>query len=157
MTRYLRFAASGFFVLLAVALIGLWVRSHYWFDTATARFGHGQCVSVGSVRGIVLVVSMRDADELERTTGFKLAKSRVTPLRESLTFSGFLGFWGTSGSFLALSGTSVSVPYWFLIVTALALAVLVSLKRSWRFSLRTMFVLTTLLAAIAFGLGTYFL
>jgi hypothetical protein len=66
--------------------------------------------------------------------------------------SGLLGF-----RFLRdVSTTAVVVPYWFLAACSFALAALFAFKRSWRFSVRSILIATTLLA-IALGLGVYFL
>jgi hypothetical protein len=158
MTRYLRIAAAGFFLLLAIALIALWIRSYTWQDEATAWLGQGQSGTAASVRGVVLIVTIRDTDQLDGPTGVRLTSRRVTPPFKSMIFSdsGLLGFWGESGSFLTLSGVNATLPYWFFVGLALAFAALFTFKKSWRFSIRSILIATTLLA-VALGLGVYFL
>ncbi len=48
------------------------------------------------------------------------------------------------------------LPHWFVAASSFGLAALFAFKRNWRFTIRTLLIATTLIAA-ALGLGVYLL
>jgi hypothetical protein len=51
-------------------------------------------------------------------------------------------------NFVTLDGIGIIVPYWFLVAMAAANAFVLWIKRPWRFSLRSLFVIVTLVAIL---------
>jgi hypothetical protein len=52
------------------------------------------------------------------------------------------------GENFSWSGQNVIMPFWFLVLTSGLLAMLLRLRWPWRFTLRSLFVVTTFLAAV---------
>jgi hypothetical protein len=141
MLRYARYAAAAFFALLAVAFVGSWWRSHYWYDTITcdALSNHFE---ITSARGVLLCVTYPEP----------------LPGRLGLTWtSSLMNEWlaldrqaGLCGVLLSIQQTyqAMAVAHWFLTASSLALAALFAFKRTWRYSLRTILVATTILAGL---------
>jgi hypothetical protein len=156
MTRYLRIAAAGFFVLLTLALTGLWIRSYTWRDTAIMLAGKNINLGAGSVNGVVMVVAHRDAPHLDRKDRFYVTSHGVEPEYDRVDLSDFgvLGFSFNREAYIESRGFYVSFPYGFLAASSFALAAIFAVKKSWRFTTRSLLIATTLLAL---GLGVYFL
>jgi hypothetical protein len=141
MMRYLRYAAAVVFALLAVASVGWWVRSYYWWDSTGAR-----TVRLDSYYGSTwMTVSDRNWGALDWGAQPADDKEAVRFWRQ-----GLLGLDYHRDKW----GTVVAVPHWFLAASSLGLAALFTFKRTWRYSLRTILIATTLLAAIL-GLAVY--
>lgn len=148
MTRYLRIAAAGFFVLLAIALIGLWVRSYYYFVAVSGPVGTQHYLDSSSSLGVVNTVVVPEAASF----GWTVWTTRIDPgPHESRLREGFFG--------LRLEITDVQIhfalPHWFLVACSFALAAVLTFKRTWRFSIRSILIAMTLLA-VALGIGVYF-
>jgi len=154
MTRYLRLAAAGFFVLLTIALISLWVRSYWWRDTVIGPAGETHVIAWGSHHGRIAYESMKRTSSSKRAWTFNSYPTYANP-----------GTWnwqngtlfGSGFNFSATPGWSrMSVSYLLLTGVSASLATVLASKRTWRFSLRSILIATTLLA-VALGLGVYFL
>jgi hypothetical protein len=153
MARYFRLAAAGFFALQTVALIGLWVRSYYRVDIATAPLGRAYGIYWSTHRGRALCeVRHLQFPSPER---WSLSSYPAFPRRAWRWENGFLYGLGFEVE-IAAGLCYVMAPYWFWTGMPAALAALFAFKRSWRFSMRTLLVATTLVAG-AFGLGVYLL
>ena len=150
MARYLRIAAAVFFALLAVALIGLWVRSYSWHDYIRYRMGAGH-VGCESFDGIVMLAHFR----LPPISDHPWLAIRPSSVPSSLPDDSFtdigLGF---QYRFIR-AATHFCLPHWFLALITASLAALFAFKRSWRFTTRGLLIATTIVAA-ALGVGVCF-
>jgi hypothetical protein len=156
MTRYLRIAAAVTFALLAVALIGLWVRSHYYAERIRGPVAEKNGLHLWSSGGELSMVLATYAipGELPEWSCDAFPFPRVSYNRYPPRFVGILarlGFYFHGGRQIMLS-----LPYWFLTVVSASLAALFAFKRTWRFTIRTLLIATTLIA-LALGLGVYLL
>jgi hypothetical protein len=154
MTRYLRIAAAGFFALLTLALIGLWVRSYSRCDLIHSPSIGLNSFTVASNYGVFSFgADSHDLPNASTQWDF-LTGPRRPPLKLVLSNGRSPGLLTRLGFiFLHNSAlTMLSVPYWFLIASSCALAAVLGLKRPWRFTVRGLLIATTLLA-VALGLG----
>jgi hypothetical protein len=148
MARYLRFAAAGFFALLTLALIGLWVRSYWAFDWALFPLGANHSAIAGIYSGMGgLQINSFSVDEW-RAFSTPIDAARDDPYAwPNLANSGFTYLPENRICLFPLV-----VPALF----AAALAALFAFKRTWRFTIRTLLIATTVVAAVM-GIGVYLL
>ena len=142
MMRYARYAAAALFALLAVGFVALWARSYFWWDLAG---GNGFLLM--SYYGITAV------NFNEQYVGNKLGWGAFPADDNEGERFWKIGLLGIGFRHNAL-GTLYYLPHWFLAASSLALAALFAFKRTWRYSLRTILVATTLLAGLL-GLAVY--
>ena len=159
MKRRLRIAVSVFFAVVAVALIALWVRSYWWRDGLHGPLPSDHTFNLSTAFGRVRFATFDGAYENAFTgvnvTGWGVSSRRIdgppslelvnTPL--SNFGLGFAGSWDRYGVVAIL-------PIWFPIMLASIVAVAPWPRLSWRFSLRTLLIATTLFA-VALGLVCY--
>ena len=145
---YLRISTSVFFGLLTVALCVLWVRSYFVSEWAFVQVSSSHWLGPQLLRG-QLIVESRDASAIPSYGPLDWLKlGHSTPRNFSRFNTSFLGF-GLIGT---QRGSAVVIPLWFL---ASVTAVLAATRRlSWRFSLRTLLIATTLVAVLL-GLGVW--
>jgi hypothetical protein len=144
MMRYARSALAIVFAMLGVAFVALWVRSYWSHDEITGPVGDSDlCLS--SDRGVLLLGIL----PYDLRLGWELRHYAADGIRNYSCGLGvrFLrqGGWGPSGILFA---------HWFLALSSLSLAALLAFKRTWRFSLRSVLVATTILAGLL-GLAVY--
>jgi hypothetical protein len=151
--RKLRVAWSVAWGIVAVLLVALWVRSYQTHDIVTIRINDSgpQFLNIHSTGGhFSLVVKVHQGD-----SGPWLRHSASSPplnagypddfgnYPDSVRFRIFR--WRSAGL------TQVQIPIWFPVVLFALLVVVPWIRQvSWRFSLRTLLVATTL---VAVGLG----
>jgi hypothetical protein len=144
MMRYARYAAAVLFTLLAAGFVALWVRSYSHFEAIFWPLGHGYAISAESACGLthtVLFSTTISQGHVSSTSG-EVAKE-VAGWRYGETL------WGLGLKLSSHDGRMrLWLPYWFLTLSSLALAALFAVKRTWRFSLRTILVAATLLAGV---------
>jgi hypothetical protein len=139
MLRYVRIAVTALSLTACVLLIALWVRSY--------RVNEVIALPVGGTK--------YHAQSLLGRMVFGRASNSVTfrqPVTESLRRGAFkkdniFGF----GYFRARFGdlVSITIPHWFLVANLAALSILPWIPRSvWRFSLRTLLIVTALIALV---------
>jgi hypothetical protein len=75
------------------------------------------------------------------------------PPIESWSYETYLGFGIARHVF---GDVELFLPHWFLMLVSAWLATVFAFKRTWRFTIRTLLIATTLIAA-ALGLGVYLL
>jgi hypothetical protein len=127
--RKLRIAFSILCGIVCLLLIGLWVRSYYYYDLGTSR--------IVVMRGNLYLAQMLAIGP----SGTSTAKFRRT----------MLGTYAVpAGDFIVEPLNAFAIPQWLLVLSVLLLAVAPWLPRSRRFSLRTLLIATTL---VAFVLG----
>ena len=155
MLRRLLNIASIVCLVACVALMGMWVRSHYQHDEVRGRFTGGQCLYVHSVQGrLILSVNPPFATTLGEWSaaiyfGPDKQQSVVNIPLLSHGIPGSLGF----GYYFDKFNWLVAVPFWFLVFASGALAIFFRLSWPLRFTLRRMFVVTTFLAVVLGMIG----
>ena len=154
--RYLRIAFSTTYMIVAVLLCALWMRSHWRYEqlgTQTARDGAAVPTVVESWRGRLWFVWPEHG--VSATKWFYTSKPPaiyfgVTDLSQVWRPKDTLGFTMRYPPELPFGGGSfgVSVPHWFPVVVFIALAAAPWLRWSKRFSLRTLLIAMTLVAVV---------
>jgi hypothetical protein len=141
--RRTRIVASVFFAAVTVSLCVLWVRSFWWVNwvQVDGTSGKGGHIAIGISKGEAVFqwMSLPDFGNCDIRVGSREATAGTEFDRA------WLGFLITSRPYLL-----VVCPFWFLVLSfgMLAIIAMQDSRRLWRFSLRTMFIATTLLAAV---------
>jgi hypothetical protein len=149
--RKLRIAWSVVWAVACVLLIGLWVRSDTHRDEAAAPFGGNRRVVIQSLYGeiecVFTVASWYPISEwrlLSESTSITIPPTLYLEDETTTHLTGFGFSWAfSSGEYFA-----VGVPHWFAMICSIALATAPWMRWSWRFSLRTMLIATTLVALV---------
>ena len=137
--RKLRIAWSVGWGLACLLLIVLWVRSYSWLDGFTVPVSASSAVGAGTLPGVV-VAAVRHVPEK-----FRIEHRLVTEWRTM--HSGPSQLWG--GTMLTQSTSAVYMPCWPLILVSVLLGGVPWRKRfGRRFSVRTLLIATTLVAAM---------
>ena len=151
MARYLRIAAAVFLALLAVGLIGLWVRSYSSLDTVSGPIGDKRGLTFFSSLGVISVIAL-ESDKRSSPSSWSSATTQVDSSR--FRWSRLQeGWFGLSGK-VANGHVTVGLPHWFLATCSFGIAVGFVLKRPWRFTTRGLLIATAVVAAIL-GLVVY--
>jgi hypothetical protein len=140
MLKCLRIAVTALCLAACVLLVALWVRSYWRLHILQKRTGFA-AVQISSVKGRIAIA------QLDRRAAIGASYLNVE--------SGDAADWrmgGVSGFAYYDDGivTAFVAPHWSLALLSAALAVTPWISRSCRFSLRTLFITTTL---VALGLG----
>jgi hypothetical protein len=149
MLRRLRIAGSVFFGLLTLALLILWVRSIAPLDCVWEFYWHGHVLMVEFYSGVLFVAHSIQGTPVNMTAWW----AQTNANREGLRAHGlplktfYLGLF-SDGHILGI------VPIWLPALTAALLATMPWMRRTPRFSLRTMLIATTVVAA-ALGLTVW--
>lgn len=161
-----RIVCSVFFGILSLLLIGLWVRSYWWIDTA---YWYKPRVSIHSTifRGRIGVTWVTFSDSLIIPDGlrqdwfesYRINGSTSVNYNDGIghplpSYLGFQSSWLSAA--VRTMATSLVVPFWFVTVLA-ATAAFAPWYRTfrWRFSLRTLLIFTTIVS-LALGLVILF-
>ena len=147
--RGLRIAVSAVFGMLCVLLIFLWVRSYSWTDDLWVRVPNSgmatEFVSLGGQVGVVITPSAKRSPWIRETKpvpdNLRSMWNVLLPRRNVL---GFMFAWKANT-------IGIGLPNWFVILTGGTLATAPWIHWGKRFSLRTLLIATTLIAAL---LGT---
>jgi hypothetical protein len=146
--RKLRIAWSLAWSVVAVLLCVLWVRSYWWYDVMYGRFSNDVNIGIGSCRGKVGYTRVNDGSV--NKWGVK-----TYSMDDWDEHGGRNGKWLRyvhGGTLRLLTIQDVGVPHWFLMLVFISLAAAPWYRSlDWRFSLRTLLIVTTL---VAVGLGT---
>jgi hypothetical protein len=143
MKRGVQTFVASIFLLAALAVSALWVRSYRWTDDGPiAKFGSWSWEGGSSVGQLAAGVEI----------GTSLAQWHHAPVQDvaaeqqriATVFSGRLGFGtrATGGRY------AVMCPDWFVVLVCLGLAAAARWRLTFRFSLRVLFTVMTLLAAV---------
>jgi hypothetical protein len=154
--RKLRIAWSVAWGVVAVLLMVMWLRSCYWFDVARIDPIY-KAYSIGgqSGSGCLVLDCVNSFTPAFPQTNFRYQCTSLNQLRAGLQQSGYplpSRVWG--GFSARIEGRnyfSFCVPYWFLALTAasgVAFPWLPWHKLRWQFSLRTLLIVTTLVAVV---------
>jgi hypothetical protein len=157
MLRRLLNIASIVCLVLCVALMGLWVRSYYVCDMLSRHFNDTQVIGVYSIPGRLAWRRWNVApppDPTQRQPAdyyfWSLASHRSGYMPSpALPSSGILQQFGFATPALSTQRFDLAFPFWFLVVASGSLAVVLQMRwPPWRFTLRSLFVLTTFLAVV---------
>jgi hypothetical protein len=151
-SRKLRIAFSAACGMLCLLLIVLWVRSYSSIDHPRARYYLLE-VFVSTYRGLVITdVDVNQTSESVHIPNVEWGINSF-PMRDKFTYYlmnkqnvySLLGFrWNSVGSI-----NEIDIPFWFLVLMAGGLGTMPWIRQfQWRFSLRTLLIATTLLAAV---------
>jgi hypothetical protein len=161
MPRRLLNIASIVCLVLCVALMGLWVRSQHWHDNLSAWFTNRCGFGISSVPGRVIAQAFLLHQPMIGLQGTMSSSPNaelwVKPFHQtgSSTPLNFVTRWGfavepvtAAGGPPGNDGYTIIVPYWFLVMTSGILAMLFQLRWPLRFTLRSLFIVTTFLAVV---------
>jgi hypothetical protein len=149
--RRLRIAASVSFACLTMALCVLWVRSYTWRDHWVKKIAPMRGIWVESAVGQFAVGTYPHKEFLMQSAAieYHMVPTSADPCHPSDNRIGFKAYYGDGFA-------GVVVPHWLLILLSGAFASVLGIRRpvSFRFSLRTLLIATTL-TAVALGLVCY--
>jgi hypothetical protein len=143
MKRGVQIFVASIFLLAALAVSALWVRSYWWTDDGTiATFGSWSLGGGSSVGR--LGASAANGPGPATWNHTRIVDSAAERKQLDGEFSPWLGFG------VATRGGSFAVmwPDWFVVLVCVALAAAARWRLTFRFSLRVLFTVTTLLAAV---------
>ena len=163
--RKLRIAWSVACAIACVLLIVLWVRSTWQGEARLFKWSEKQRFAVMSLLGEVGVAYVRDADNVGidpsrkldweenpyypysgiNRTAYPHITGRNPPFKARFR-------WGSPRWYQGL--WYVGAPYWFLTIATASIAIVPWIRPSRRFSLRTLLIVTTLIAVVL-GLAIY--
>jgi hypothetical protein len=152
--RKLRIAWSVAWGIAAVLLVALWVRSSRMVDLIVIPLPNVRWAGIDSVPG-----ALGAGIDNGNNGGYSWAVFDVESYRIDLDPEGrFNGVWGRFECSFGQTWFEpwVILPYWFLIVAAVATSAAPWIRHFKRFSLRTLLITTTLLA-VALGTILYLL
>jgi hypothetical protein len=140
--RKLRIAFSAICIIVCVLLLVLWVRSYGRVDQAQCKISNTSVFVVVSMLGGLFFSTMETVDDSIVSSFYT---DKISSEEERITLS----YWQ-----LSLIGPTkfVGVPHWFLATVCGVISILPWLR--WRFSLRTLLIAMTLVAAVL-GLLVY--
>jgi hypothetical protein len=156
--RRLRITLSAMCLVVCTLLIALWVRSYYWRDSIYGRV-NSKLIHAISMEGQIelsrfakqnhpmgLYTGQVRHSRLEQWKRLQIQMFPAPP--EPTTIVGF-GLRRTIPQ-----GISIYAPYWFLVLLSAAFATAPWVRWPKRFSLRTLLIVTTLIAVLL-GLAVY--
>jgi hypothetical protein len=156
MPRQLLNIASVVCLVLCVALMGMWVRSYHWSDELHGRLTRRQVFIATSVSGRLLLTSERL--DLNRMRGFPgdywpwTVKTHPNDDRMGpkipRSSGGLFDSWGFAALSLSWASSDLIVPYWFPVLTSGLMGMIFRLRWPLRFTLRSLFIVTTFLAVV---------
>jgi hypothetical protein len=143
-TRYLRIAVTALSLTACVLLVALWVRSNRWADDVWIPLPLNRDIGLTSESGCVSISLFRR--DMTPPYPFGWSSSDMNRTRNPVppTNSGFRVVREPDYSL-------IYVPNWFLALLAAVFAAVPWVNRIRRYSLRTLLIVTTL---VAVGLGT---
>jgi hypothetical protein len=136
--RKLRIAWSAVCAIAFVLLIVLWVRSYWRLQILERRTG-SQAIQISSVKGRVAIARIDPRAAIKRSY-LSVTAGDSADWRNG----GVLGFRYYHDGWI----TALIAPHWLPALLSAALAVIPWISRSWRFSLRTLLIVTTLIAVV---------
>lgn len=175
LSRLLRYCATAFFVVVCALLIALWVRSYQTADRLHGRIWFPESFLLAAKEGSVTLVVLRwhgaanwwqweiqsysvddemsfpvgPVDQYESALRFGWITNpiyMVMPSTQTLADGSQVSMWGAATA--TLRGGGPIVPFWFLVVLCGVLAAVPWFKPAWRFSLRTLLIVITLVALV---------
>ncbi len=146
--RWLRLSASALCLILCGLLIALWVRSYRWHDNCSGHIG-GKFLTIQSSRGelgIGRLTSPSKTFPLWSITSDDMPDAKR--LWWSMEDRPPLSLVGIRYQHLSPVWTLFAVRYWLPVLITAILVCVPWIDRATRFSLRTMLIVTTLVAVV---------
>jgi hypothetical protein len=145
--RKLRIAWSVVWSVLCVLLIALWVRSDRIQDYIECHVIGVRSFYVSSRHGALGIFPAHERKQFKYEVVHEpIRNPSLKPTAKAL---GFEVYWYPFDGLYGLR-----VPYWFLVLTAAGMAAISFVRIRWRFSLRTLLIVITILAVVL-GAVTY--
>ena len=141
--RVLRYATTILSVVVAVAILGLWVRSYWWYHYVVWRYSQTGEFSLTSLDG-ALGLEVDNARMGNSPMGWDYSQSPRDETGTSRLPASKAGFGWRFNSLR--KSTRIYIRDW--VMVALAALVAVACWRGWRFRLRTALVVFTILAVM---------
>jgi hypothetical protein len=144
MIKGMKVLASALSLAGCLLLTSLWVRSYWYFETASVSFGGARGHWLGSIGGEIRYARPLNWSRSPHGVRWSTYDENVQErLQSEKPHSSFLGFWWARSS----RGQHFPViPYWFVVGVFAALATAPWLR--WRYGLRTLLLVMTVVAAI---------
>jgi hypothetical protein len=144
-------SASIVSLVLGVVLMGMWVRSYHYCYSWNIKTD-SRVLQFGSDRGLLIysqlhpIASQADVIAVlnDASHGETFVSTAVDPRKQSAFNGTVLGFVLERQAW----SIHVSVPYWFLVLVSGSLAMAFQLRWPWRFTLRSLFIVTAFLAVL---------
>jgi len=136
--RKLRIAWSAICAITCVVLVALWVRSYWWLDNV--NFSTAGTTVVQSFNGSLAFVYSREISNPGLTTlSAKKLATLIKPIELRTKWPDW--YFGSNQKTL-----TIRLPYWFVTLLPCVLAAVPWMR--WRFTIRTLLIITTLVAAL---------
>lgn len=134
---YLRMLFTAICGVLCLLLIAFWVRSYWWVEQLPVPIPGNHVIGLATMPGVFAVA-------IDPNWGRPPWTTLSNPAGEWLAWGGYnhSRVWG----FFGIQATAVIIPFWFAILIATSMVGIPWLH--WHFSLRTLLIATTLIAAI---------
>jgi hypothetical protein len=143
--RKLRIAFSALCGLAAVSLVVLWAGSDSRIYRITWHYNRAEALQVGSCAGLVELRTFKDSPIPVPPSANHTGREFMCEWFESMRLiNGKMRWWFESPS--PVSHFDFEIPHWFLIMIFCGLATMPWLR--FRFTLRTLLIATTLIAAV---------
>jgi hypothetical protein len=142
--RYLRIAFSATCLIACVLLIALWVRSYGRAEMIESDLNNP--TTNNSIRSSFGQLTFAHKSEIHSTPTIWFAVSVSTDVVADSPKFDFVSYKGTPRDRYSWPVFVVYVPHWFAVLLVAASATLPWI--SWRFSLRTLLIATTLIAVV---------
>jgi hypothetical protein len=156
MLRQARYLPAVAFALLALAFVGLWVRSYDQYAFVSFPLDEFCFAKVSTCAGVIVFETSRHdalpsyARQWSSWSGPVELVAKIVDVRRRESPMG-LGLLVRS---TPAGGFAVMLPYWLLVLSYLGVATLLAFKPITRFTVRGLLITTTLLAAVL-GLAVY--
>jgi hypothetical protein len=149
MIRRLRIAASVFFAILSVALVILWVRSYWARDSVWGWFPFPAYLQFTSESGRTMIIATSERHKPMLRSSSVPADSPPIPgfPLPSSPPSWYFSIDTHAGNLNDMWFVDIRSPHWFVAILTSAVAILTWTRWQPSFSLRTMLIVTTLIAA----------
>jgi hypothetical protein len=155
--RLLNIASIVCFVV-CVALMGMWVRSSGRVDELRGCFPIGYGFSICSAESRLSITGFGTGEPIVNSSWSLHSIQKNDPNEKLLpkfgpsTLLALDSHWGFAVHPLFVNpsgrGYLLAVPYWFLVLTAGSLVMIVRMRWPWRLTLRGLFIATTFLAIV---------
>jgi hypothetical protein len=131
--------------------MGMWVRSFYAHDMLKGHFGDKGAIMIYSIPGRLVWYAGTPGTKDSPTSDmypWSITSCAMGQIGSPLANQGLLNDLGLAAPALYIQVSLVMLPYWFLVLMSGSLAMLFQLRWPWRFTLRSLFIVTTFLAVV---------